>query len=195
MKDTFGCYGHTIRLCSGEYLDLTAPDPSLITLRDVTRALGNICRFGGQCDKFYSVAEHSVACYCRAEEENLSPAVRRACLFHDAAEAFIGDVVKPLKILLEPIYGPIEEKMEAAIAAAFNVDFESTRDHWKRIDRMLLIAERRALFSPDKVTWTGENEVERIAYEPECLPPDVAAVAFEVCDSESRHLMEACHAS
>lgn len=175
----FGCVGSTIRLLSDAYLDLQDPDPSLLTIRDVARALGNICRFGGQCNSFYSVAEHSMACCRRAVEEGLSRDVRLACLMHDAAEAFIGDVVKPLKILLEPIYGPIEAKMEAAIATAFGVDFESTADDWKRIDRMMLIAERHALFSADKVVWTGESEVERIAYKPMLYCPTYAAKLFE----------------
>lgn len=163
-EKAFGCVGSTIRLCSGAYLDLVKPDPSLITLRDVSRALSNICRFGGQCDHFYSVAEHSVACYERAQFEGLDKPTQLACLMHDAAEAFLGDVVKPLKILIEPMYGPLEERMEAAIAMAFGVDFESTKANWKRIDRMMLIAERRTLFSADAVTWAGETEVEQIDY-------------------------------
>jgi len=181
MSNAFGCVGSTIRLCSGAYLDLLNPDPVLITLRDVSRALSNICRFGGQCDHFYSVAEHSVACMERAQHEDLSPQVQLACLMHDAAEAFLGDVVKPLKVIIDPLYGPLETQMEAAIAKAFGVDFETTEADWKRIDRMLLIAERHALFSPDKVTWTGEGEVERIDYQPHCHTPLLARVDFEDC--------------
>lgn len=174
----FGCHGHTIRMNSGAYLDLTDPNPALITLWDISRALANICRFGGQCDYFYSVAEHSVACMERAQAEGLSREVQLACLMHDAAEAFLGDVVKPLKILIEPIYGPLEDKMEAAIAKVFGVDFELTAADWKRIDRMMLIAERRALFSADKVVWTGENEVEKIDYVPRCYAPVLARDVF-----------------
>lgn len=176
---SFGCVGRTIRLFSGAYLDLVDPDPWAISLRDISHPLSNICRFGGQCDRFYSVAEHSVACMERARDEGLSREVQLACLMHDAAEAFVGDVVKPLKNLIAPLYEPIERGIEDAIATAFGVDFESTFDHWKRIDRMMLIAERRSLFRPDAVAWAGENEVERIDYVALCWYPQFARVAFE----------------
>lgn len=178
-EKAFGCNGHTIRMCSGGYLDLLNPDPALITLRDVSRALGNICRFGGQCDVFYCVAEHSIACASLAFQKQMSCKVQLACLMHDAAEAFLGDVVKPLKTLLNPIYGPIEDRMESAIATAFGIDLKSTKSEWKSIDRIMLIAERRALFTPDNVIWTGEDEVERITYRPRFLHPYYAMLEFE----------------
>lgn len=176
----FGCVGSTIRLVSGTYLDLRQPDPAAITLFDVSLPLSHLCRFGGQTERFYSVAEHSVACAHQALREGLPRSVQLACLMHDAAEAFIGDVVKPLKLLIEPLYGPIEERIEAAIAARFGIDFETTADDWKRIDRTLLIAERRALFAADGVKWTGEDDVARIDYRPRCLESVRAASEFEV---------------
>jgi len=80
---------------------------------------------------------------------------------HDAGEAYLGDVVKPLKNLLRG-YGELEDGIEAAIDAALGPIFSVSEDEWasvKEIDHAMLIAERRALFSPDKVEWAGEREV------------------------------------
>ena len=153
----FGCVGSTIRLVGGAYLDLLNPDLATLSLFDVSIPLSNLCRFGGQIERFYSVAEHSVACAERARQEGLPPAVQLACLMHDAAEAFVGDVVRPLKNLIAPLYRPIEKRIEAAVGKRFGVDFTSTAEHWKRIDGAMLIAERRALFAADGVKWAGED--------------------------------------
>ena len=114
----------------------------------------------------------------------MPPKVQFACLLHDATEAFVGDIIKPLKILIEPLYGPIEKRIESAVSAAFRVDFESTRGHWKMVDRTILIAERRFLFPPDSEKWTGEDEVERIDFNPAILAPSQAFRVF--CDEFHR---------
>ena len=153
---TFGCVGNTIRLRSGAYFDLLHPQPDQFTLADIAGALSKICRFGGQVDRFYSIAEHSYWCAWQAKQDGLSEDIQRACLMHDAAEAFIGDVVKPLKIML-PEYAKIEARIEAVIAGKYGLDF--THKAVKQIDRELLIAERRALFTRDGVKWSGEGDV------------------------------------
>lgn len=63
-----------------------------VSLGHIATSLGNLCRFNGSCSVFYSVAEH---CYHLAHV--CSPHLRFYALFHDAAEAYIGDLVYPLK--------------------------------------------------------------------------------------------------
>lgn len=65
-------------------------------LDDIANALSNICRFGGHV-RFYSVAEHCVRVSRILEEWGWDPALQRLGLFHDAAEAYIGDIVRPIK--------------------------------------------------------------------------------------------------
>ncbi|WP_437227514.1 hypothetical protein SH661x_000395 [Planctomicrobium sp. SH661] len=96
---------------------------------------------------------------------------------HDATEAYIGDVVKPLKIML-PEYSVIERRIEKAIGEAFGIDFDAHQDVIKEIDQAVLIAERRRLFSPDKETWTGENDVRAIDITCRCLRPGSAYAEF-----------------
>jgi 5'-nucleotidase len=168
----FGCVGNTIRLRSGNYLDLADPQPDQFTLADIAGGLSKICRFGGQVERFYSVAEHSIWCARVGGGDGQCQDTQLALLMHDAAEAFVGDVVKPLKIMLGG-YAEIEARVEATITEKYLMDFP--REAWaiEEIDHAMLIAERRAMFSADQVTWAGETETRKLDIEFRFLaPPD-----------------------
>ncbi|HEY0983534.1 hypothetical protein [Schlesneria sp.] len=175
----FGVVGSTIRTRSGHYLDLLNPRPEQIDIKDIAGALSKICRFGGQIERFYSVAQHSL--HCAQVAELWYPGrldVRRAVLMHDAAEAYIGDIVKPLKCLLDKVE-MIESLIEGAIATRFGIDFTSSFDEVRRIDQGMLIAERDALFSRgDGQKWTGEDLARIPDLHIESLEPHNAEIAF-----------------
>lgn len=109
--------GHRIELSSGALLDLADPRPEAISLADVAHGLSHVCRFTGQCRRFYSVAEHAVLVATKLEAENAAPHVILAGLHHDDAEAFVGDVTRPLKALL-PGYQQLEDAVGVAIGEA-----------------------------------------------------------------------------
>lgn len=84
---------------SGRLVDLYQPDPDTIHWGDIAHALANTCRFNAHTTRFYSVAEHCVrVSFCVPFEDALWG------LIHDAAEAYIGDIVSPVKRLCPELY-------------------------------------------------------------------------------------------
>lgn len=94
------------------------PKPEDVDVLDVAFALGNMARYNGQC-KFYSVAEHSVLV-----SYLVPPRVALQGLMHDATEAYISDVIRPVKRALgaDCSYFKIENAIwELAIAPKFKL--------------------------------------------------------------------------
>ena len=95
----------------GKEIDPFNPDPAQITLVDIAHALSNTCRWGGHVMRFYSVAEHSIFVQnmVQSREDKI------AAMFHDASEAYISDIISPVKHRLEQ-YAEIENRLMIAIA-------------------------------------------------------------------------------
>lgn len=161
--------GPTILLASGHYFDLLDPARSRFTLGDIARGLGNTCRFAGQCNTFYSVAEHSW------HASFLVPAdLAFAALMHDAQEAFIGDVTRPLKSLLLE-YKAIERTIEEVIAARFGLA-DLCRHHLvKHADVQMLAAEQRHFMPPHDDEWAVLTGIDVPEVNFACWSPDEAA--------------------
>ena len=101
---------------SGVAWNILNPDPEAVRIEDIAHALSNQCRYNGHTSEFYSVAEHSVRV-----SSCLPPKHQLAGLLHDAAEAYLGDIVRPLKPLLEG-YKALEHKTMKAILAGLGLD-------------------------------------------------------------------------
>ncbi len=131
----------SIQICSGEYFSFLFPEKAQYTIEDIAHALSQMCRFNGHCDKFYSVAQHSVLV---AEEVwNVAPEHYHQALLHDASEAFLGDISSPLKKML-PDYKLIEKHIEDNIFTKFNMQLIMDKCI-KNADLRLLATERRDL--------------------------------------------------
>lgn len=117
-----------------------------VAIEDIAHGLAYQCRFNGQTRAFYSVAQHSLIV-----AQLVPPPLRMAALLHDAAEAYLGDMVKPLKVLL-PAFASLEERVSALIAQAFDIDF-SDYAPIKRADLIALATEKRDLMPHSSERW------------------------------------------
>lgn len=161
--------GPQIRLRSGAWLDLLDPASSDFTIDDIAHGLAHTCRYAGQADGFYSVAEHSLLVSETAVGHEL------AGLLHDAAEAFIGDVTRPLKQLL-PEYKRIEAAIETEIFARFGI--ENVDPAVKRADLEVLAAEQAQIMPEGTDSWAADAGVEAAKVVVERLAPSVAKHRF-----------------
>lgn len=123
---------------SGKWFDILKPEDYEYDIEEIAHALSNLCRYTGHSNTFYSVAEHSVL-VSRLVPDNLA----LTGLLHDAGEAYLGDVASPLKALL-PEYKKIEDRVEAAIAAHFDLPFPSPPEI-KEADKRMYWQERQGV--------------------------------------------------
>lgn len=121
----------------------TSPRPEDIRFTDIANGLARICRFNGQLDpkvEHYSVAQHSVLVSQLVPEEFALEA-----LLHDAAEAYVGDMIRPLK-LQDEIYRAAEKQIDQVIRAKFGLP-EKLSPEVKHADNIMVVTERRDLLA------------------------------------------------
>lgn len=136
--------GNWIQTYTGRKFWPLDPRPEEVCVEDIAHALSLVCRFGGHCKEFYSVAQHSVfvSKYC--------PNYPLWGLLHDAAEAYLGDLTRPLKVSLLDAGVSFYADAEAGVMRAVCDHFGLTYDQLKEVkdaDRVLLYTERRDLFA------------------------------------------------
>jgi hypothetical protein len=123
------------------------PRPGDFSINEIAHALSQICRFNGHTKSFLSVAEHSVWVSLECD-----PMDAMEGLMHDASEAYLGDMIRPLKKGM-PEYVKVEQAVEAAIAQQFGFRFPYP-ESVKRADDAVLLAERRDLLADPPKPWT-----------------------------------------
>lgn len=171
--------GNWIQTFSGIQFYPLDPRPEDIDIEDIGHGLSNICRYGGQVDKFYSVAEH---CFL------MSHAVPRRfaleALLHDAAEAYVGDMVRPLKMMMpdfqraeDKILQVIFKKFSVLTALQTNTSVVSLSRAVKEADSRILLDERNALMRNTKHPWDVE-ELEPLGVRVMPLSPTGARNAY-----------------
>lgn len=94
------------------------PKPEQILIEDIAHAQSLMTRANGHFPEFYSVAQHSIACASEALARGYSKRVALACLVHDGSEAYLSDITRPVKQVLEG-YRTIEKKLQDAIYLRF----------------------------------------------------------------------------
>lgn len=168
---------------SGTYVDLLDPHPDTIQADDIAHHTGMTVRYGGGVRRFYSVAEHASLVGDLLEHQGHPPSVVLAGLLHDAAEAYVGDLVSPLKYALRlveaearglagsfqrdngawfakpprdlrGVYSNVSDRIESAIGACFGLD-PDLFDHpdVKLADMWALKVEAKALTFSGGACW------------------------------------------
>lgn len=94
------------------------PDSKDIYIEDIAHALSLLCRANGHFPVFFSVAQHCLTCLLEAKARGYSKRVQLGCLLHDASEAYLSDITRPVKQHL-PKYQEIEAQLENVIYQRF----------------------------------------------------------------------------
>lgn len=114
MKNTINTYNKHIF----NPLHITTNDIDEI---DIAHALSLLCRGCGHLQFFYSVGQHCINCANEAIARGYNKHICLACLLHDASEAYVSDLVRPVKIQI-PEYSIIEERIINTIYQKFNLN-------------------------------------------------------------------------
>ena len=138
--------GNWMQTVSGRRYYPLDPRPEEVYIEDIASGLSKMCRYNGQCNDFYSVAEHSVlVSHCVPREHALQ------ALLHDATEAYIADIIRPVKCHLGG-YKELEERNWFAIADRFGVAREFDPSV-KQADNDVLLAEKAVLMPANLGEW------------------------------------------
>ena len=153
------------------------PEPNMIVIEDIAHALANSCRYTGHVKRFYSVAQHSVHTASLLEIFG-SKELEFWALMHDASEAYLSDLARPIKQQPElgDVYRACEERLMYAVAERFGLEMPMPKEvHWA--DDVLLRAEQRDLMPGEypreeaDIYWPWEIE--------SWLPEDAEAMFLE----------------
>lgn len=158
-----------IQTYKGRKLDFLKPDPKEIDIEDIAHALSNICRFSGHSKFHYSVAQHSVFVAQLVPSEH-----QLTALLHDATEAYIGDMVTPLKRII-PDFAAYEKRLWAVMADKWelpNILPKAVKD----ADLKMLAVEARDLMGGIPKAWGLPKPSEAMRIYP--WTPDFARVTF-----------------
>lgn len=127
-------------------------DPDNIDEFDIAHSLAMQCRYNGHVSRFYSVAEHCVHMSFVVPEEDALWA-----LLHDATEAYVGDMVRPLKKHI-PIFSEIEDRIMLAVCEKFHLNQNFMPDSVKEADNRIIENERLALLKDPPYPWTVHGD-------------------------------------
>jgi uncharacterized protein len=160
-----------IQTYSGKRFTPTAPIPGAIVIQDIAHSLSMQCRFTGHVERFYSVAQHSVmvSYICDMKDAKWG-------LLHDASEAYLIDVPRPLKRSGNfDAYLDYEKTMQKAVCQRFFLS-EEEPESVKRADKILLATEARDLMGPLHPDWHVDDKPLAFTIEP--ASPQEAKIMF-----------------
>lgn len=139
--------GDWIQTYSGLAFHPLDPWPNEIRVFDIAHALSMKCRYNGHCSRFYSVAEHSVL----VSRQFTEPTLAFYGLLHDANEAYLPDVPRPVKPMIAG-WAEVEHRVEEAIFRRFGLGAALPAEV-KRVDNAILADEMFHLMADPPKDW------------------------------------------
>lgn len=156
MHKTIAKKGPSIILSNGKSLYYDDPDPGVMDPEVIATATSKLCRWTGHCLEFFSVAQH-----CVFVSRNVPPEHALAGLMHDASEAFVGDVNRPLKWAMETaspgMFAEIEDRMHVALAERYGFQFPF-HESVHLADAVSIATEKRDILPKDGIPWLDMPE-------------------------------------
>lgn len=130
------------------------PQEHEVDLKDIAHALSMLCRFGGHTSEFYSVAQHSILVGQQvARQFPEHPDWAFAGLLHDASEAYLQDIIRPIKPFLTN-YADIEAKVQSTVDLELGVQINAVgKRAWKAVDTRILVDEANAFMGAPDWVW------------------------------------------
>ena len=174
--------GGWIQLYNSEYFDFIKTTYHNISIETIAHSLSMQCRYNGHCNSFYSVGEHSVLVSDRVYELSNGDALCSLyALLHDASEAIICDIPRPLKTLHShdmSWYREEEDNIQHNLIVQFigNFGFSVAKKFTKQADFELLATEKKQIMSEAPLDWGYLPEPLDIGIE--CLDPSTVKQVF-----------------
>lgn len=175
---------------SGRFFWPLDPRADEVDIDDIAHGLSNECRYAGQCLDYYSVAEHSVIVSLYVERaardagmaEDVVIAWALEGLLHDAPEAYIGDIIRPLKYL--PLFAPyleVETSVDGVIREHFARWLRPTAESArliKLVDNRILTDEIGSLINDPDMDYVRRKFGDPLGAVIACLSPNQAEHVF-----------------
>ena len=158
---------------SGIFMNPLHPEPDQLVIEDIAHSLSMQARANGHFKSFHSVAQHCMECYEEAKARDYSKEVCLFCFLHDAAEAYLGDFVSPVKKQIDS-YKETESALLNMVYEKYvgRVPTDEEKEMISFIDHLLLHYEFLALMGvPVK-----EGPVEPLCSEPDFSERDWRSV-------------------
>lgn len=157
LKKHDGC----MRTREGLKFNFLDPEPGMFEIKDIAAGLAYKCHFGGQTPYFFSIAQHSILVCEEFEKHNpdAESDMKLLALLHDASEAYTGDMIKPLKVLL-PDFVKIENRIMDSIAVRFKLPIENIH-LIKPYDLMIQSREYSAFYQEEEIEYMDPEEARK----------------------------------
>lgn len=127
-----------------------------ININDVAHAISQLCRFGGHCRHFYSVAQHSIWVAKYLKEIGAAPIVQLYGLLHDATEGYMVDIPSPIKKQLN-LYKRAEDKLHVLIWDALGIK-QPSEEEWRQVKEVdVLLQHHEANCLLPKASWADKS--------------------------------------